>query len=326
MAPRNPAKLAKKNAYFAKFIDLLVNCPEALVVHLDNVGSFQVQQIRLEMRGKAELLCGKNTMMRTAIRNKHAEDPSLNLDVVLSAINGNCGFIFAKNCTLDYIRGALTKYRVSKAARPGVIAPDDVGIPAGPTGMDPSQTTLFQTLNVATKIVKGQIEIVSDMKACIQGQKVSASAAALLMKLNIKPFEYGMEVLYVMQDGAVFPAAVLNMSEGVIVGKFLNGVSHLAAFGREIGIPTEAALPHMFANAFKNVAALCADIDIEFKEIEDVKKFLADPAAYAAANPGGGGGGGGAAPAAKGGKAAPKAAAAAEEEAEEEDMDFDLFG
>merc|ERR1719359_2426502 len=191
--------------------------------------------------------------------------------------------------------------------------------------MDPSQTAMFQTLNVATKIVKGQIEIVADMKACIAGNKVGASAAALLVKLGITPFEYGMEVKFVIQDGAVFPAEVLKMSDDIIIGKFVNGISHMAAFSREIGIPTEAALPHMFANALKNVASLCGDIDMDFKEIEEPKKFLADPAAYIAANPGGGGGGGG-------GDAAPAAAkkeeakAAVEEEEEEEDMDFDLFG
>merc|ERR1711869_10709 len=120
-------------------------------------------------------------------------------------------------------------------------------------------------------------------------------------KLNIKPFEYGMEVKFVIQDGAVFPAEVLKMSDDVIIGKFINGVSHMAAFSREVGIPTEAGLPHMFANALKNVAALCGDIDMDFKEIEEPKKFLANPDAYIAANPGGGGGGGG------GGGAAPAA-------------------
>merc|ERR1719217_1423612 len=123
------------------------------------------------------------------------------------------------------------------------------------------------------------------MKACITGNKVSASAAALLAKLGVKPFEYGMEVKYVIQDGAVFPAEVLKMSDAVIIGKFVNGISHLAAFSREIGIPTEAALPHMFASALKNVAALCGDIDMDFKEIEEPKKFLANPDAYIAALP-----------------------------------------
>merc|ERR1719214_351607 len=138
------------------------------------------------------------------------------------------------------------------------------------------------------------------MKACVMGNRVGASAAALLTKLGIRPFEYGMEVKYVIQDSAVFPAAVLDMSESVIIAKFVNGCSHMAAFSREVGIPTEAALPHMFANGMKNIAALCGDIDMDFKEIEEPKKFLAAPEAYKAANPGGGGGGGGgAAPAAE---------------------------
>eukprot|EP00406_Dinophysis_acuminata_P066832 CAMPEP_0179282200 /NCGR_PEP_ID=MMETSP0797-20121207/37549_1 /TAXON_ID=47934 /ORGANISM="Dinophysis acuminata, Strain DAEP01" /LENGTH=49 /DNA_ID= /DNA_START= /DNA_END= /DNA_ORIENTATION= len=49
----------------------------------------------------------------------------------------------------------------------------------------------------------------------------------------------------------------------------------MAAFSREVGIPTEAGVPHMFGNAFRNVAALVADIDITFKEVEPVKAFLA---------------------------------------------------
>merc|ERR1712056_332 len=154
--------------------------------------------------------------------------------------------------------------------------------------------------NIGTKIVKGQIELVSDFPILKTGEKVSPSAAVLLTKLSIKPFEYGMEVEQVFQDGSVFAAAVLDIKEDVLIQKFMAGVANMAAFSREIGIPTEAGLPHMFGNAFKNSAALVGDIDFEFKEVEEVKKFLADPDAYAAANPvaaapAAGGDGGGAA-------------------------------
>merc|ERR1711933_573997 len=81
----------------------------------------------------------------------------------------------------------------------------------------------------------------------------------------------------------------------------------------ELGIPTEAGLPHMFGNAFRNVASLVADIDFTFKEVEEVKKFLADPDAYAAANPVA------AAPAASAGGGAPKAEAKKVVEEEEEE-------
>merc|ERR1712151_1444939 len=214
----------------------------------------------------------------------------------------------------------LKKHRKSAAAKAGQASMVNLDIPSGPTGMDPSQTSFFQALNIGTKIVKGQIELVTAFPVLKIGEKVAPGAAVLLTKLGIKPFEYGMEVQMVFQDGAVFSAAVLDISDSVLIQKFMAGVSNMAAFSREIGIPTEAGLPHMFGNAFRNVAALVSDIDFTFKEVEDVKKFIADPSAFAAANAG---------PAAPSAAAADKGAtkaAAPEPEEEEEDMDFDLFG
>merc|ERR1712187_573612 len=96
---------------------------------------------------------------------------------------------------------------------------------------------------------------------------------------------------------------VLDIQDSVLITKFMAGVANMAAFSREVGIPTEAGLPHMFGNAFRNVASLVADITFTFKEVEPVKAFLEDPEAYAAANPvaaaPAAGGGGGAAEAKK---------------------------
>merc|ERR1719222_283187 len=224
------------------------------------------------------------------------------------------GYIFATNCTLDDIRECLKRHRKAAAAKTGQMSMVDEFLPAGPTGMDPSQTSFFQALNIGTKIVKGQIELISEFQMLKVGEKVTPGAAVLLSKLNIKPFEYGMEVQMVYQDGAVFSAAVLDISDSVLIQKFMAGVSNMAAFSREIGIPTEAGLPHMFGNAFRNVAALVSDIDFTFKEVEDVKKFIADPSAFAAAA---------AAPVAAAGGGAAKVEKKVEvEEEEEEEMEF----
>jgi large subunit ribosomal protein LP0 len=319
----NAEKLAKKQLYFEKLIDLCVNSPNALLVNVDYVASKQMSNIRVELRGKAIVLMGKNTMIRKALMIGHERHPEAGMDKLRAVMQGNRGFIFATHCTLDHIREVLAKHKRDSAAKAGQVAVVDWFVPSGPTGMDPSQTSFFQALNIGTKIVKGQIELVSDFKILTVGERVNASAAVLLSKLGIRPFEYKIEVQMVYQDASVFSAAVLDISESVLITKFLAGVANMAAFSREIGIPTEAGLPHMFGNAFKNVAALVADIDFTFKEVEDVKKFLADPDAYAAANPGAAAApaAGGAAPA---GKKEEKKAAVVEEE--EEDLDFDLFG
>jgi len=309
---------SKKPAYFAKLINLLETCPKALIVGVDFVGSKQMQEVRIKLRGKATILMGKNTMIRTCLRNHMTVNEELGLDKLLTAINGNIGFIFCHG-DMDEIRKTVTENKVPAGAKAGVIAPIDVKLPAGPTGLDPSQTNFFQTLNIPTKIVKGTIELTTEQTVCQAGKKITASQAVLLTKMGIKPFEYGMKVMSVYDNGAVFEAAVLDITDEIVMTQFCASMKNIAALSREIGIPTEASLPHMVANSLKNLASLCSEIDFTFPEIQKLKDFLADPSAFASAAP--------AAAAAPAGGAAPAAAAAAPvEEEEEEDMDFDLFG
>merc|ERR1719263_2697229 len=145
-------------------------------------------------------------MIRKALSIGHERHPEAGLDKLRAAMVGNIGFIFATNCTLDDIRECLKKHRKSAAAKSGQVSMVNMNLPAGATGMDPSQTSFFQALNIGTKIVKGQIELVSDFKILTLGEKVSASGAVLLGKLGIKPFEYKIEVEMVYQDASVFSA------------------------------------------------------------------------------------------------------------------------
>merc|ERR1719224_81424 len=247
-------------------------------------------------------------MIRTCLRNHNEVNPDLGLENLLAAVNGNTGFIFCHG-DMDEIRKTCTENKVEASAKAGVLAPCDVELPMGPTGLDPSSTNFFQVLNIPTKIVKGAIELTAAVKVCNVGQKVSASQAVLLTKMGIRPFSYGMKVISVYDNGSVFEAAVLDITDDIVVKQFLGSMSNIAALSREVGVPTEASLPHMVSAGLKNMAALCADIDFTFPEIQPLKDFLADPEAFASAA-----------------AAAAPVAAAVEEEEEEEDMDFDLFG
>lgn len=318
------AKLIKKNAYFAKLLNYIETHPMCLIVCVDNVGSKQMQRVRGALRGKAWLLMGKNTMIRTALRQRidAMEEDTLGLGNLLEAVNGNIGFVFTNAENLQEVRDCIDTEKIPSIAKTGVLAPVDVKIPAGPTGLDPSQTSVFNAMAIPTKIVKGNIEITSEVHAVKKGEKVGSSAAALLGKLGIKPFSYGIALIKVFQDGAVFDAAVLDITDDVLVQKFMAGVANVAALGREVGIPTEAGLPHMMCNAFKNMVALISDIDFVFEQAAEIKALLSDPEALAKMQAAA------AAGAASAGGAATEtvAAAAPVEEEEEEDMDFDLFG
>ncbi|MCM8651734.1 50S ribosomal protein L10, partial [Lactiplantibacillus sp. E932] len=91
--PREDRTTWKSN-YFLKIIQLLDDFPKCFIVGADNVGSKQMQTIRLSLRGKAVVLMGKNTMMRKAIRGHLENNPSL--ERLLPHIRGNVGFVFTK--------------------------------------------------------------------------------------------------------------------------------------------------------------------------------------------------------------------------------------
>ena len=122
--------------------------------------------------------------------------------------------------------------------------------------MDPSQINFFHALNVSTKIVKGQIEITKDFKVCSVGKKVKASEAALLKKLNLKPFEYGMKIITVYDNGSILPESVFSIDPASLLSQFQTGIRNLVGLSLEAGYPIEATVPLIIGNAFKNIAAL----------------------------------------------------------------------
>jgi len=126
-------------------------------VGADNVGSKQMQQIRMSLRGNAVVLMGKNTMMRKAIRG-HIERNAA-LEKLLPHIRGNVGFVFTRGDLIE-VRDKLLENKVRAPARAGAIAPLSVIIPSQNTGLGPEKTSFFQALSIPTKISKGTIEII----------------------------------------------------------------------------------------------------------------------------------------------------------------------
>lgn len=310
-------KTAWKASYFDKVVAYLDEYPKCFIVGADNVGSRQMQQIRISLRGVAVVLMGKNTMMRKAIRG-HIENNAA-LDKILPHIKGNVGFVFTKG-DLNEVREKLIENKVRAPARPGAIAPDSVIIPAQNTGLGPEKTNFFQALSIPTKISKGTIEIINDVPILKPGDKVGASEATLLNMLNISPFSYGLIIEQVYDSGSIFSPNILDIKPEDLRAKFQQGVANLAAVSLAIGYPTIASAPHSIANGFKNLLALAAVTDVEFKEATTIKEFIKDPSKFVSAAAV-------AAPAA--GAPAAKAEAKKKEESEEEgsddDMGFGLF-
>jgi len=322
---------ARKQQYFSRLIGYLNKYNQILIVGADNVGSNQMQSIRRNLRGRAELLMGKNTMIRKAIKGHLEANPGL--ETLLPYVRGNIGFFFTKG-DLKSVRDDILSNKVAAVARVGSLSPCDVFLPAGGTSLDPSQTNFMQALNIATRINRGNIEIINQVHLIKKGEKVGSSEAALLQKLDIKPFFYGLVPLQVYKDGTIFSPDVLDISDDDILAKFTFGVQRVAALSLHIHVPTLAAVPHYFASAYRNLLAISVATDYTFDRAAPIKALLSDPEALARATAAAASASAPAASAApadtKAEAGATKAAAAPapkEEEETEEDVGLmDLFG
>lgn len=316
MSESGANRRVRKNKYIEKLIEHLEEYKSILIVQVDNVGSNQMQKTRILLRGKAAIVMGKNTLMRKVIREQAVKNPAL--EALLPLIYGNVGLVMT-NANLNEVRKIVLENKVPAAAKTGVLAPSDVFIPPGPTGLDPGQTAFFQALNIATKIVKGAIELVQVNHLIKVGEKVSSSHVALLAKLNIQPFFYGFKVTDVYENGTVYSADILDMSQQDLLNKFLGAVRKLAAVSLSANYPTMASVPTLIAGSFAKIIALSIEADLEVKEAKPFKDYLANPDAFKAAAAA-------AAPAASSGSAAAAAPAKKEtSEESDEEMGFSLF-
>jgi len=309
----------RKLEYAQRLNDYLDNYQQAITIGVDNVGSKSLALQRKKLRARdVHILMGKNTIIRKVLTLRaerfEAEGKakqSQNATKLLEMVQGNVGFVFIpKTESVAALRDELTSEKVQTAAKAGVAAPSSVIVPAGPTGQDPSQTSFFQALDIPTKINRGQVEIVSDVKLITEGEKVGRSAAELLVMLNIKPFYYGITVRSVYDKGEVYPADVLDISPSDVAAAFNSGVREVAALCLALNYPTAASVPHSIMDAYKNMLAIgLATKNYKWENLEKVEKILADPSAFVAASSG----------PATGGTAGGDAAAAEPEPEEEEE-------
>jgi large subunit ribosomal protein LP0 len=239
---------------------------------------------------------------------------------LLPHVRGNVGFVFT-NAELKETRDKILANRVAAPARAGAVAPADVFVPAGNTGMEPGKTSFFQALGVPTKIARGTIEITSDLKLVQAGSKVGASEATLLNMLNISPFTYGMGIAQIYDQGQTFATSVLDIEESQLLKAFSTAITTIASISLAMNFPTLPSVMHSVVNSYKNLISVALETEYEWEAIKELKDRVKNPDAYASAAPTAAAGG-----ATDAAAEAPKEAEKEEEEEEsDEDMGFGLF-
>jgi large subunit ribosomal protein L10 len=232
------------------------------VVDIAGIPSRQLQDMRRNLQGTAELRVSRNTLLVRAL-----EGVDDGFEALTEYVTGQVGLLGTNENPFSLFR-QLEDSKTSAPINAGEVAPNDIVIPAGDTGIDPGPFVgELQNVGANARIDEGSIKVLEDSTVLEAGEPVSADLSNVLAELEIEPKEVGLDLRAVVADGVVFEPEDLTLD----VDAYRADFRAAAARGRNLSInaafPTAGTLPAMLAKASGEAKHLAIHAGIEDPDV-----------------------------------------------------------
>ncbi len=158
-----------------------------LIASIKDIPSFQYQEIAKKLRGKAIVKVPKKSIMFRALDSSGNEA----VKKLKDSIKESTAILFS-DLNVFELAEELTSKKSPVKAKAGQESVKDIEIPEGPTDLIPGPAiSELGALGIQIKIEKGKIHIKEPKIIVREGEKISAAAADIMNKFNIKPFSIG---------------------------------------------------------------------------------------------------------------------------------------
>ncbi|SFR59893.1 50S ribosomal protein L10 [Halogeometricum limi] len=251
-----------KRIEVGELTDFLESYQSIGVVSVTGIPSRQLQSMRRELHGSAALRMSRNTLTTRAL-----EEVDDGLEQLTEFVYGQVALVG----TNDNPFGLYKELEASKTPAPinaGEVAPNDIVIPEGDTGVDPGPFVgELQQVGASARIMEGSIKVTEDSHVLDEGEVVSEGLANVLSELGIEPKEVGLDLRGVYSEGVLFEPEELAID----VDEYRADIQSAAAGARNLsinaGYPTTQTAPTMLAKAAGEAKALGIFAAIEDPEL-----------------------------------------------------------
>ncbi|WP_152041819.1 50S ribosomal protein L10 [Salinigranum salinum] len=232
------------------------------VVRVTGIPSRQLQNMRRDLHGTAAVRMSRNTLMERALAE--VDD---GLETLSDYLAGEVALIG----TDDNPFGLFKELEASKTPAPinaGEVAPNEIVIPEGDTGVDPGPFVgELQQVGAAARIMDGSIHVTEDSTVLEEGEVVSAELANVLSELGIEPKEVGLDLRAVFSEGVLFEPDELAID----VDEYRADIESAAAAGRNLSVnaayPTSRTVGTLLAKAAGEAKSVGLQAAIEDEEL-----------------------------------------------------------
>ncbi len=238
--------------------------PVIALFKLDNLPTKFLQKSKAKLKDNVKFKVAKNTVLVRALKKAGLNDE------FIQTSDGPFGILMSKIGPFKLFK-ELKRTRGEAYAKPKQIAPRDIVIPEGETPF-PAGPALseFKQAGLDVKIVGGKIHIKKKKVVAKEGEEISEIAARTLQKLDIKPFEVGVELNSVNRDGIIYLRDVLDVDEEEYLRNLLGAFNNARTISVEIAYPTKQNIDLLIVKAHTNARNLAVSENIPEKEVLDL--------------------------------------------------------
>jgi len=259
-----------KKEMFERLAELIEKHPVVAIADLQKVRSSQIQEIRKKLRGQAEVVVAKNTILKKAAGGLGEKKP--NIGKFTDELAGSNLLLFTGMNPYALIL-FLNRNKVRVPAKAGDIATSEIIIPAGNTGLQPGPViSEFGEVKVTTRIEGGSIWVAKDTIVAEKGDTISPKLASLLSKLGMKPMEAGLSIVRAFDEGIVLRPEDLVFDLESYQNDLAEAYRDALALAAEAEYVVPETAPSIIGNVYRE--ALYLANEVEFPTSENIADLV----------------------------------------------------
>jgi len=235
-------------------IQLSKEYPIIGVVNMENLPAPQLQAMRAELRDKVSLFMTKKTLIAIALDKIKGEKKGI--ENFTKYFYGMPALIFTKDSPFKLTK-TLKKSKTAAPAKAGQTAPKDIVIPAGPTPFAPGPIiSELGSIGLKVGVEGGKVAVKEDGVVTKKGEKIDSKVADVLVRLDIKPMEVGLDLVVAYEDGVLYEKDILDVDDQQYLDNVNLAASQAFNLAFEITYITKDNINPLIAKAFNDSKAI----------------------------------------------------------------------
>ena len=235
------------------------------IVGVHGIPSNQLQVMRKNLRGLADIKMCRNTLIDRAI-NESSED----VKKIGRYVEDQTALLFTNENPFKLYK-ILEKGKTQAPIKAGAVSPKDIVIEKGPTSFPPGPIVGELTgAGIPAGIEGGKVVIRETKTVARKGDVVDAKLASILARLDVRPVDLGLELRAVYEKGMIYESKLLAVDETQYIANLTTAVQRAFNLSINSAYPAKPTVGTLLTRAASQSRNLAINAELIIPDIIDV--------------------------------------------------------